>query len=401
MKKIINIDLVPNFEEDDIKIIKNLKNFHQEDIEKFKEEVLKILDLYFPESKVYFFNSARSALTFLLQILGKGVAFTQSFTCLVVPNAIKLAGWKPVYIDIDESFNIDIKDLKLKFKEIIFSKNSGNKIIIIQNTFGIPAKIEEILNFARENKIFVIENLTHSLGAKYNGNYLGNFGDFSLLSFNRNKVISSIIGGALVVRNKNFLEKIEEEYKNLEEKNDFDKIVFTGVWLYKLRENYNFLNRKLSAIFRKLGITLEMISSEEKSGQKPVKYLFKFPEKLFPLLLNQLKKLERFNNYRKEIAKIYMDSKLKFENINKDQIDPIFLRYPILINNRDRVYEKFRKMNIYLGDWYFCPLYPCVDLKIFDYEKGSCPKAESVCQKILNLPTHIEKDEAEFILKNL
>jgi len=541
MKDLIHIDLVPNFEDDDYEIIKKLEDFTRIDadkkhadrrglnssqdcikkeIEEAKNGVLEILKFYFPQGEIFFFNSARGALSFLLtqtyadrnnlpgyqpdmspglepDISGKhpgslsGIhpgknieslresinpresayeVITQAFSCLVVPNAIKFAGYKPIYVDIDETYNLDIEDLKRKI-------NERTKAIIIQNTFGLPAKIDEILEITRQNKILVIENLTHSLGAKYKGRYLGNFGDFALLSFNRNKVISSIIGGALVVNNKNFLEKIKNNYGSLPElsQKEIQKIIFTGKVLYEAKKNYNFLTKIYLKFLRKSGKTLEMVSSIEKQGEKPKNYLFKFPEVLFPLLLNQLKKLERFNKRRKEIARIYMtridadkrnlpgfspdtmpgykpdisknlpglrpdklpgfkpdvsknspglktDTSPGFrpdksgdhpgkssgrhpgkniESLHEFTSEPIFLRFPILIENKDFVLEKFKKENIYLGDWYQCVLDPCSDLKIFDYEIGSCPKAEKITKKIINLPTLINKEKAELIIRNL
>jgi perosamine synthetase len=409
-KDLIHIDLVPNFEDDDYEIIKKIEARYGagQEIEESKNAVLEILRFYFPQGEIFFFNSARGALSFLLTqtyadytqtnadknlslLEHTSEVITQAFSCLVVPNAIKFAGYKPIYVDIDETYNLDIEDLKRKI-------NEKTKAIIIQNTFGIPAKIDEILEIAHQNNILVIENLTHSLGAKYKGKYLGNFGDFALLSFNKNKVISSIIGGALVVNNKNFLEKIKQNYESLPEfsPKEIQKIIFTGKVLYQAKKNYNFLTKIYLKFLRKSGKTVEMISLIEKQGKKPENYLFKFPEVLFPLLLNQLKKLERFNEKRKEVAKIYLEKfPLNFEG------EPIFLRFPILIENRDFVLEKFKKENIYLGDWYRCVLDPCFDLKIFDYEIGSCPKAEEITKKIINLPTLIEKKEAELIIRKI
>jgi dTDP-4-amino-4,6-dideoxygalactose transaminase len=397
MKKLIHIDLVPNFEEDDFEIIERLFDYKVDDLLVAEENVRKILKNYFPEGEIYFFNSARGALSFLLMNANDDkYVITQAFTCLVVPNAIKFAGLKPIYVDIDKSFNLDIEDLKRKI-------NQETKAIIIQNTFGLPAKIDEILEIAKKNNILTIENLTHSLGAKYKNNYLGNFGDFALLSFNRNKVISSIIGGALIINNKNFIEKIEGAYELLSEldQKEIKKIIFTGKVLYQAKKNYNFLMKAYLKFLRKIGFSLEMVSLTEKQGKAPKNYLAKFPKVLFPLLENQLKKLEKFNQQRKEIAQIYLSAGLKNFEINKGS-EPIFLRFPAVADkNVNEILAKFKKENIYLGDWYNCVLAPCSDLKNFDYELGSCPQAEKITQKIFNLPTLIEKEDGERILNKL
>lgn len=407
MSNLINIDLVPNFEDDDFEIIEKLsRNASFLNLLKEEEKIRQIFTFYFPNSEVYFFNSARSALTFLLENLYKQAdtdktqepisVITQAFSCLVVPNAIKFAGLKPIYVDIDESFNLNIEDLKRKIAK-------ETKAIIIQNTFGIPAKINEILTIAKENNLLIIENLTHSLGAKYENKYLGNFGDVALLSFNRNKIISGIIGGALVIRNKELNEKIKENYKNLVELDikEVQKILFTGKVLYQAKQNYNFLMKVYLKILRKRGFTLEMISAKEKQGEKIKNYLAKFPQILFPLLKNQLEKLDKFNEHRKKISQIYIDAGLKNFEINNNS-EPIFLRFPIFSDNPDKLLEKFKKQNIYLGDWYRCVLAPCngINLINFDYQIGSCPQAELISQKILNLPTfiNVNQDQARKII---
>ncbi|MFN3978734.1 MAG: hypothetical protein ACK4J2_08830, partial [Sulfurihydrogenibium azorense] len=86
MKKLINIDLVPNFEDDDFEIIEKLLSNHSFDFENSEKNVKKILSSYFPNSEIYFFNSARSALTFLLTktTADKASILTQAFSCLVV-----------------------------------------------------------------------------------------------------------------------------------------------------------------------------------------------------------------------------------------------------------------------------------------------------------------------------
>lgn len=399
MKRIINIDLVPNFETDDYQIIKNLNRNNKFNFSEAEIRVKKILNSYFPNKDFFFFNSGRSALTFLLENLEtKGKVVTQAFSCLVVPNAIKFANFKPIYVDIDKSFNLDIDDLKRKI-------DKETKAIIIQNTFGLPAKIDEIIKIAKENNLLVIENLTHALGAKHKSiYYLGNFGDVSLLSFNRNKVISSIIGGALVVNNKELLIKIIDKYKSLPEfpLKELKKVVLTGKILYRAKMNYNFLTKAKLKFLRMTKLISEMISSVEKEGKKPKNYLTKFPPALFPLLENQLKKLEKFNRHRREISEIYIQAGLKNFEINENT-EPIFLRFPVISEKKDWLLKKFKKENIYLGDWYNCVLAPCGNLENFAYQIGSCPKAEEVSKKIFNLPTHINvtKEDAYRILELL
>lgn len=395
----INIDLVPNFEKDDLELIKKIAFGYQDLLS--KKRVIKILENYFPNKEILFFNSARGALTFLLTNLKKfserRSVITQAFSCLVVPNAIKFANLQPVFVDIDKSFNLNLDDLKNKI-------NSDTLALIIQNTFGIPAKIEEILEIARKKNVFVIENLTHSLGAKYKDNYLGNFGDFALLSFNRNKVVSSIIGGALIINNPIFKDELLKEYQKIEEmgKLEIKRLIFGALILIYGKKYYRYeITKRILKFLRELGLTPEMIKKEEKMGLRPKNYLLKFPFELFVLLENQLKKLEKFNEQRIKIASIYLQANLKNFEINEPS-EPIFLRFPVFSEKRDQILDYFQKKKVYLGDWYTSVLAPASNnLEIFGYQKGLCPYAEELTKTVFNLPTLIKVEEAHLILEDL
>lgn len=395
----INIDLVPNFEKDDLELIKKIAFGYQDLLS--KKRVIKILENYFPNKEILFFNSARGALTFLLTNLKKfserRSVITQAFSCLVVPNAIKFANLQPVFVDIDKSFNLNLDDLKNKL-------NSDTLALIIQNTFGIPAKIEEILEIARKKNVFVIENLTHSLGAKYKDNYLGNFGDFALLSFNRNKVVSSIIGGALIINNPIFKDELLKEYQKIEEmgKLEIKRLIFGTLILIYGKKYYRYeITKRMLKFLRELGLTPEMIKKEEKMGLRPKNYLLKFPFELFVLLENQLKKLEKFNEQRIKIASIYLQANLKNFEINEPS-EPIFLRFPVFSEKRNQILDYFQKKKIYLGDWYTSVLAPASNnLEIFGYQKGLCPYAEELTKIVFNLPTLIKVEEAHLILEDL
>lgn len=78
------------------------------------------------------------------------------------------------------------------------------------------------------------------------------------------------------------------------------------------------------------------------------------------------------------------------------------IRYPLAVENREELLEKAKKQNIFLGKWYDHPVSPKdLNLSRVEYRLGSCPRAEEVCQKIINLPTNISIGEANKIIKIL
>ena len=154
----------------------------------------KKLQEYFNIKHACVFDSGRSALYYALKALGAGEGdevITQAYTCVVVINAIKFTGAKPIFIDISNDFNMDPAELENKI-------TPKTKILIIQHTFGLPAKINEIITIAKRHNLKIIEDCAHSLGARYGGKLAGTFGHIGMLSFGSDKIISCARGGALI-----------------------------------------------------------------------------------------------------------------------------------------------------------------------------------------------------------
>ena len=405
--KPISISLSPNAEKDDIRLaLKLLFRPHKWNEKRsrsieLEEEFKKYLGVKYAIS----FNSGRSALMAILEAMkvreGDEVLL-QAFTCNSAVNPILMKGAKPVFVDIDETLNIDLEDLKKKI-------TPRSKAVMIQHTFGWPAQIEEILEFVRQNNLFLIEDCAHSLGAKYKGKFCGTFGDVAFFSFGRDKIISSVFGGLAVTNN----EEIGERIKNFREKCDFP----SNFWIFQqllhpILVNYlvlpayglnQYLGRIILGLFHQLSILSKGVYKKEKKGEIPKYFPKRFPNALATLALNQFKKLEKFNNHRRKTASFY-EKELKNTGFNlplaksQEGREPAFMRYPILVNfDIDEILQKLRRKKIFLDDgWRKSPVVPPdTDIDKMGYLFGSCPQVEKVAQNIVNLPTHINISEKE------
>jgi perosamine synthetase len=353
------------------------------------------------------FNSGRSAFQAILkslQIGRKDEVLIQSFTCTSAVSPILETGARPIFVDLDETINLDPEDLRKKI-------TSNSKAIVVQHTFGWPAEIEEILKIADENSLWLIEDCAHSLGAEYglkkeNGyvwQKTGTFGKAAFFSFGRDKIISSVFGGAAVTDDEELALKI----KSFQQKLDYPSFfwIFQQL-LHPLIMNsfvlpFYGLNQYLGRFFlgglHKLSLLSKAVYKKEKEGKMPSCFPKKMPESLALLALNQFGKLERFNEHRRKMAAAYRKElegfgfslPLPFIPENKK---PVFMRYPVLTEKDSReILEKARKKKIYLNDgWRKSPINPAgSDLEKLGYSRGSCPKAEEIAGKIINLPTHI------------
>lgn len=124
----------------------------------------------------------------------------QSFTFSASANPIIYQGATPVFIDSEnETWNL----CPVALEEAILARiASGNKpkAIIVVHLYGMPAKIDVITEIAKKYSIVLIEDAAEALGSTYKGQKCGTFGDYGVLSFNANKIITTSGGGALIIR---------------------------------------------------------------------------------------------------------------------------------------------------------------------------------------------------------
>lgn len=373
------------------KIIKGNKNILVE--EKFKR--------YFEFDFFYTVDSGRTAIQIILEAFAfpKGAEIlVQAYTCVVVTNAIIWAGYKPVFVDINDDYNLDVDKIKNKISK-------KTKAIIIQHTFGKSADLDAILKIAKENNLKTIEDCAHSLGGKYQEKLLGEFADASMFSFGSDKIISCVRGGAILVNfDAELAKKIKEKQENLSYPKKIKTIQYLlnflffpiGKMTYKIKIGKIFL-----AAVKKFNITGRIIFEKEKRGERLKVYPAKLANSLAHILLKQIDYINDFNLHRKKIAKFY------FENIKNKEILPIFdedclfLRFPLQVSNPEFILKKARENGIILGDWYNSVIAPKdIDISKTAYEKNSCPKAEKMASKTINLPTdkNIKLDDAQKIV---
>ncbi|MEY4459723.1 MAG: hypothetical protein RIT38_953 [Bacteroidota bacterium] len=143
----------------------------------------------------------------LLNVRAGDSVFCQSITFSASANPIAYQGANPVFIDSEvETWNMDPKLLKTALLE---AKEKGQlpKAIIPVHLYGMPAKMDEIISVAKEFNVPVIEDAAEALGSNINNKPCGSYGEFGVLSFNGNKIITTSGGGALLSNNAEMIEK--------------------------------------------------------------------------------------------------------------------------------------------------------------------------------------------------
>jgi dTDP-4-amino-4,6-dideoxygalactose transaminase len=148
-------------------------------------------------------NSGTSAIhmgLILSGVIEGDTVVCQSMTFSASANPIVYQGATPVFIDSEkETWNMCPVALEEAIKDCI-TKGKKPKAIIVVHLYGMPAKMDEISAIAKKYKISLIEDAAEALGSSYKGQKCGTFGDFGILSFNGNKIITTSGGGALVCK---------------------------------------------------------------------------------------------------------------------------------------------------------------------------------------------------------
>lgn len=150
-------------------------------------------------------TSCTTGLHLSLAALGFGPgdeAIVPAFTWIATANVVEHLGGKVVFCDIDlNTFNLDVNDLARKV-------TSRTKAILPVHLFGLPADMGPVVELARKNNLWVVEDAACGFGSTYLGRHVGTIGDTGCFSFHPRKAITTGEGGMITTQNDALAEKL-------------------------------------------------------------------------------------------------------------------------------------------------------------------------------------------------
>ncbi len=301
-------------------------------------------------------NSCTDALFLSLKALGVtsgDEVITASNSFIATAGAIVATGATPIFVDIDDSLNIDAT----KIAEKISPKT---KAIIPVHLTGKPANMVEICKIAHVHNLVVIEDAAQAFGATLNGKKIGSFGDIGCFSFHPFKVLGGLGDGGLIVTDDESLYKVLMKLRNHGIENG---VIET--WGY---------NSRLDAI--------------------QAAWI--------------LKKFDNFNHEiarRNEIAQLYTKNLHGVVEcpVTGDNEFCVYQTYIIKVDQRNELISFLSKAEIETAIHYPIPIHLQPVGKRLGCEDGDLPMTEMLSRRILSLPmhSHLQDNEVNFIAKKI
>lgn len=289
-------------------------------------------------------NSATDGLFFALKALGIGPGdevLVTDFSFIASASCILRCGAKPVFVDINDDYNIDLTQIEAKV-------TPRTKAVIVVHLFGQMINPEALFSTARKYNLFLVEDAAQAFGAKYNEVPAGSIGDISIISFDPTKVIGAPGNGGIVLTDSENLANIVKLLR-YHGKNQAGEFITQG------------FNSQMSSIVANI-------------------------------LCYKISKMDEWYNRRKQIASYYSSMlRTRFDmhvpNIC-DNHSHIFHKYVIRTHGKEKLLKYLQKKKIEIMIHYPKALHENFCFLTQDIESLIQNNASLIAQEVLSLPIH-------------
>ena len=319
-------------------------------------------------------SNGTAALHLSLKALGIGKGsevIVPDITFVATASSVLLTGATPVLADVDKDLNISISSIKK-------SITSKTKAIIPVHFAGKSCKINQIKSIARKNRISIIEDCAHAIGARVNGKHVGTFGQTGCFSFYPTKNFTTIEGGMVITNSKKVANFIRYARNHGITKTLASRFSSGKPWDYDVKNSgYNY---RLDEIRAALGIS-------------------------------QIKQIKKMNLLRKKASDYYNkklgsvqgiivpDKSVGMEHVHHLYVIRVTKKYGI---TRDMLFQKLLKVGIRTSVHYK-PLHRFTIFKKMSKAGDKLSNSKDAYSQILSLPIYpsISKKQQDLVIKNI
>ena len=332
------------------------------------------------------FVSGRVALAAALQALGLGrgdEVIVPGYTCVVVANALRHAGVEPVYADIElQTYGLDAAALGAAI-------TPRTKAVVVHHLYGLVSRdLAEAIEIARTRGLFIIEDCAQAAGAALADRRVGNFGDVGIFSADPSKPFNCVQGGIAVTNDERVFGRLAAIQGGMGVHDEET----TASRLRNVSLNY-LLNKdpqrwwKADIAWARHGDEYFFgIPAPEVEGGAPADAGRRMSAPLAQMALNQLKKLDYYNDRRRANA-VRWTAWCRTNGFEPPLVlpgsTPTFLRYPVLVRPemKQNLRWAYRSLGVVPGVWFTSHLHPA------PARLDHLPNATTAVERCINFPT--------------
>jgi perosamine synthetase len=319
-------------------------------------------------------NSATAALHLALKVFGfpRGKkVLVPSLTFSATASAILYNDLIPVFVDSDPvTLGMDLKDMKNKYDEDCVA-------VIPVHYCGHPVPMDELMPWAREKGLKVIEDCAHTSGSIYKGTPLGLWGDIGCYSFEEKKLMTTGDGGMMVTNQPELFKNIKAmRWVGIDKDN------------WKTSQAYTQANRDAMHWFYEINV---------------LGYKYNMNDLAASIGLGQLERLPEMNTRRSEIIKQYMEGIQNIEGVEPllpyEPDSYVYQMFGIRAEKRDELMIHLKSQGVATG----CHYTPLSIQPLFKSYANNCRYIEKEHNKFITLPLHadLSDSEVEYITKEI
>jgi len=289
-----------------------------------------------------------------------------STACAILYNRLV-----PVFVDSDPvTLGMDLEDMKRKYDEDVVA-------VMPVHYAGHPVPMDELMSWAKEKGLKVIEDCAHTAGAQYKGKPLGTWGDIGCFSFEEKKLMTTGDGGMIVSNHSELLKDVKAyRWVGIDKDN------------WKTAQSYTDVNKDAMHWFYEINL---------------LGYKYNMNDLSAAIGLAQLEKLPKMNARRSEIIRMYMDGIKGVEGIMPllpfEPEKYCYQMFGIRAEKRDDLMIFLKSKGIATG----CHYTPLTQQPLFHSETNNCPYIEKETNKFITLPLHsdLTNEEVKYVIEQI
>lgn len=337
-------------------------------------------------------SKGRHAMMLVMAQQPAGEVLNQPLTCLTAVAPAISAGHRPTYADIG------VDTLALDPDRAAEAVTERTRVVVGQHTFGAAAPLEALRALVPDGAL-LLEDSAHCLGEIARGADAEPVADVSVHSFGLEKMLPTRAGAAVWVNpaaaGRPWHARVVEALRGLDGSGRRQRVAdVISPQVRRVGRKLGVAGDRAVALAARTGLVEQVIMDSEREGRVAGQ-----PHLLSGAALTavarELPGLEPSRRHRRRIAAIYREGLHEVDGISRpvelDQADRTLVRYPILLSSAAQAEAGFRALQaagLVPGRWYRPLLFPGPsDPGPFAYDPGTCPVAEDVGSRILNLPT--------------